>query len=123
MEIQGKVTAVFPIQTGTSKSGNQWSKQDFIVEYVHSEYPKSIMLTTMDTNITGKLAVGMEVKVQFDFTVREWTSPQGVKKYFNEPRIWKDGLHAISAAPAQQAQQPAPQQQQPANTGESDLPF
>lgn len=112
MKIQGTVKQIFPVQSGTSKSsGNAWQKQEFIVEYVHGEYPKEILLSTMDTNIIGKLAVGQEVEVTFDFTVKSWTNPQGVTKYFNEPRIWRDGLHAVktpSQVPSQQAKpQPA----------------
>lgn len=130
MEIQGTIQQVFPIQSGTSRQGNQWTKQEFIVEYQHGQFPKAIMLATMDTNIVGKLQVGQEISVKFDFTVREWTNPQGVKKYFNEPQIWRDGLHAVGNAP-QQAPQPAPQSAptpppvggQPAATGESDFPF
>lgn len=132
MKIVGSIKQLFPVQSGTSKTtGNAWQKRDFIVEYIHGEYPKEILLSTMDTNIIGKLAVGQEVEVTFDFTVRTWTNPQGVTKYFNEPRIWQNGLHCIGqgqaslpaqqAAPQPQAQTPAPQQ--PASGSSGDLPF
>lgn len=135
MKITGTITQVFPVQGGTSQTGNAWQKQEFIVEYVHGEYPKAILFSTMDANIIGKLAVGQEVEVTFDFTVRSWTNPQGVTKYFNEPRIWRDGIHCVQrqeqqqvAQPQQQApvQQPAAQpQQQPAAPANDDsqLPF
>lgn len=116
MEIQGTVKQVFPAQSGVSRQGNQWVKQEFIVEYVHGQYPKTIMLSTLDANIAGKLQIGQEVSVKFDFTVREWTNDKGEKKYFNEPQIWRDGLHMVSQqAPQQQfvpQQQFAPQQPQ-----------
>lgn len=124
MEITGTIKNVFPVQTGTSKQGNQWVKQEFVVEYIHGQYPKAILLSTMDSNVVGKLQIGQEVAVKFDFTVREWTNQQGVKKYFNEPQIWRDGLHAIApqqyaqpapqAYPQQQYQQPQQAYQQPA---------
>lgn len=121
MEITGTVTQVFPIQQGTSKSsGNAWQKQSFIVEYVHGEYPKQIMLDTMDEKVIGKLKTGMEISVKFDFTVRSWQKgPNSEVKYFNEPRIWRDGLHCIKAggqqAQGQQAAQPASAAAAPAN--------
>lgn len=112
MELTGTITKVFDVVSGTSKAGNAWSKQDFILEYIHGEWPKQILLSTLDTNIIGHLSVGLEVRVDFDFTVREWTNPQGVTKYFNEPRIWKDGIHRtqpVAHAVQQQYQQAQPQ--------------
>lgn len=134
MKIQGTIIQVFPIQSGiSSKTGNPWQKQEFIVEYVLGEYPKQILLPLTDGNIIGKLAVGQEVSVQFDFTVNKWTSPQGVTKYFNEPRIWRDGIHAVQPQqvaqqqPQQQTAQPqqaAPAPQQPVQQGGGNpLPF
>lgn len=133
MKLQGRIMKVLPVQTGTSKQGNQWKKQDFILEYVHGEYPKQLYLSTLDENVCGKLAVGQEVEANVDFTVREWTSPQGVVKYFNEPRLWRDGLHLVNAqSPSvqsgptfqpptvqQTAQAPSPAPQQ----GSNNLPF
>lgn len=131
MKIQGTVTKVFPVQSGTSKSsGNPWSKQSFICEYQHGEYPKSILLDTMDEKVVGKLREGLEVEIQLDFTVRTWQkAPNSEVKYFNEPRIWRDGLHCISNSQGQQAQaqaapQPAPQPAPQAQAQQADeLPF
>lgn len=119
MNIQGTIKKVFPVQSGTSKSGKPWQRQDFICEYTHGEYPKAILLSTLEDKYAGHLAEGMEVKISFDFTVREWTNPQGVVKYFNEPHIWRDGLQILTA------QQQAPQQppQQSYIPGEDSLPF
>lgn len=126
MKITGTVKQVFPVQSGTSKNGNAWQKQEFILGYGTGEVPHSILLATMDTNVIGKLAEGQNVEVSFDFSVREWTNPQGVKKYFNEPRIWQNGLRCISQG--QQSQQPVqtaplPQAPQQAVNNGSDLPF
>ena len=41
MEVSGKIIAILPIQGGTSKSGNEWKKQDYILE-THDQYPKKI---------------------------------------------------------------------------------
>lgn len=112
MELTGTIAKLFEPVSGTSKAGNAWTKQEFILEYIHGEWPKQILLSTMDTNRIGHLTVGAEIRVDLDFTVREWTNSQGVTKYFNEPRIWKDGIH--STQPVAQAVQQQYQQTQPA---------
>ena len=32
LAISGVVLSILPLQSGTSKAGNQWQKQDFILE-------------------------------------------------------------------------------------------
>lgn len=110
MEITGTITKTFPTQNGVSKNGNPWTKTDIIVEYVHGEYPKQILLSVLDEKICPLLKEGMDVKVQFDFTVRAWQKDQNSEvRYFNEPRIWKDGIHAVRTQQSQQPQQPQQQ--------------
>jgi hypothetical protein len=42
MEIQGKIIAVLPKQSGTSKrTGNQWASQDYVIE-THEQYPRNV---------------------------------------------------------------------------------
>lgn len=83
MEITGNVTWVGAPQKGTSqRTGNAWSKQSFEVEYIGGQYPKRIVLDTLDANIVGKLAIGQKVNVKFDFETREYNG----KKY-NEVKI------------------------------------
>lgn len=125
MRVQSNITWVGEVQSGTSKNGNRWEKQSFIVEYLHGEYPKSIMFDIMDTSIVGKLRVGIEVSVDFDIEVRRWTTPEGVERRFNEFRIWRNGLHSVMR---QVQPKPLPQPQPVAPVAEpvaddSDLPF
>lgn len=40
MNISGKVVQVLPIQIGTSKAGNPWQKQEFILEQ-GGQYPRT----------------------------------------------------------------------------------
>ena len=41
MEITGKIIAVLPAQSGTSKAGNEWKKQEYVLE-THDQYPKKV---------------------------------------------------------------------------------
>ncbi|MBR4153887.1 MAG: DUF3127 domain-containing protein, partial [Paludibacteraceae bacterium] len=44
MEIKGKVVLVLPQQSGTSQAGNQWKKQEFVIE-TQEQFPKKICMT------------------------------------------------------------------------------
>ena len=118
MHIEGKISYVGPVQSGTSQRGTNWKKQEFAVTYQEGRYPLSILLPTMDEKIIGKLQVGLQVSVDFDCEARSYTAKDGTQKMFNNFTIWRDGLHCVGTqAGAQQAQptaqQPAQQSAQP----------
>lgn len=46
MKINGTITVALPEQSGTSKSGKQWRKREYVVEYEHGQYPKSEVVKT-----------------------------------------------------------------------------
>lgn len=134
MHIEGKISYVGPVQSGTSQRGTAWKKQEFAVTYQEGRYPLSILLPTMDDNIIGKLQVGLQVSVDFDCEARSYTAKDGTQKMFNNFSIWRNGLHCVGTqAGAQQAQpttqQPAQQtaqpqtSSQPAQQKEEGLPF
>lgn len=131
MEITGLVTFVGDIASGVSQRGNNWKRQQVEVEYVHGQYPCSIIFDVMDDTIVGKVQQGMEVNVKFDVYTREYNG-----RRYNEFRIWRDGFHCVStnagqSVPAQSQQPVQPQQptQQPAtyaqpqNVQSDNLPF
>lgn len=112
MEVKGRITWVGQVQNGVSQRGNNYSKQDFEVCYEEGQYPKSIVFSTIDQNIVGRLSIGLTVEVKFDIESREYNG-----RKFNDIRIWQDGLHCISTgqpaapfAPNHQPSQSAPQQ-------------
>lgn len=106
MEITGKVIWVGSIESGVSKSGSNWSKQAFQVEYSQGQYPNSVVFETFDESCLGNLAVGQLVTVKFDFAVREWN-----EKKFNDIRVWRNGVQIQQ--PYQQQGQYYQQPQQP----------
>ena len=134
MHIEGKISYVGPVQSGTSQRGTEWKKQEFAVTYQEGRYPLSILLPIMDEKIIGKLQVGQQVSVDFDCEARPYTAKDGTQKMFNSFTIWRDGLRCVGTqAGAQQAamQPKAPVQQpeqtqaasQPAQQEEEKLPF
>lgn len=113
MHIEGKISYVGPIQSGTSQRGTAWKKQEFAVTYQEGRYPLSILLPTMDDKIICNLQVGQQVSVDFDCEARSYTAKDGTRKMFNSFSIWRDGLHCVS--PTQGGvQQAQPATQQPA---------
>lgn len=113
MHIEGKISYVGPIQSGTSQRGTAWKKQEFAVTYQEGRYPLSILLPTMDDKIIGNLQVGQQVSVDFDCEARSYTAKDGTRKMFNSFSVWRDGLHCVS--PTQGGvQQAQPATQQPA---------
>ena len=39
MKLEGKIIVAQPIQSGVSKNGNNWQRQDFVLE-IPGQYPK-----------------------------------------------------------------------------------
>ena len=134
MHIEGKISYVGPIQSGTSQRGTAWKKQEFAVTYQEGRYPLSILLPTMDDKIIGNLQVGQQVSVDFDCEARSYTAKDGTQKMFNSFSIWRDGLHCVSPtqggvqhvqpATQQPAQQAAQSQASPQSVQQKEeLPF
>lgn len=73
MEIKGKVTAVRPIERGTSARG-PWARATIVVEYdSSSQYPKALAMTNMkDAEKFGQIRVGQTGTFKIDFKHREY---------------------------------------------------
>lgn len=84
MEIQGKIIAILPTQSGTGKSGAPWSKQEYVIE-TSDKYPRRMCFGVWNDKIKElAIQMGEELKIFFDVDAREW---QG--RWFNEMRTWK----------------------------------
>lgn len=125
MEITAKVVTVLPVESGTSKSGKAWQKQNFVVQ-TDGQYAKKICFQLFGDKVGECPAVGNEVKVSFDIESREYNG-----RWYTQLNAWKIekiGASHPSQAPAQQgweAAYPQPQQAQPtpSPTQGDDLPF
>lgn len=130
MEFTGRIMKVLPVQSGTSQSGKEWSRQDFIFEYFEHEtdrWSDKVVLSLMNENIDKhNIADGDEVRIGFGHSVREYGD-----KVYNELRLYR--LEKLASAPnsAPQSTQAAPTGNQPtesetgaqAQKNEDDLPF
>lgn len=80
----GTIIEVLPMQQGVSKSGSNWSKQEYVMQY-GDQYPKKFFFTAMNSRITEfNIQKGETVDVYFDVDAHEWNG-----RWFNEFRAWK----------------------------------
>ncbi len=128
MEVIGKIIHVLPLQSGTSQAGNQWKKQEYVLE-TEDAYPKKVCFDFFGDRVDQfPLAIGDRVRLNFDIESREY---QG--RWYTSIRGWKAekiDAQAMVAAPAPMA---APQQAVPApppamtdftqTSDNDDLPF
>ncbi|MEG2067425.1 MAG: DUF3127 domain-containing protein [Tannerellaceae bacterium] len=100
MEITGKIIVVLPVQGGTSKTGNEWKKQEYVLE-THDQYPKKICFGIFGADRIDQAAIqeGEELIVSIDIDSREY---QG--RWFTNINAWKvDRAMTQQAAPAANA--------------------
>lgn len=98
MEITGRIIAVLPVQGGVSRAGNEWKKQEYVLE-THDQYPKKICFQIFGADRIEQAAIqpGEELIVSIDIESREY---QG--RWFTNINAWKVD-RPMAAAP-----QPAP---------------
>ena len=126
MNISGKVVQVLPIQTGTSKAGNPWQKQEFVLDQ-GGQYPRKVCISLFGDNVAKIPQVGQVVMVSVDIDSREFNG-----RWYTEIKAWNithTGAQQTAPAPQQVATAPAaaPAQPQPAPAPQAgvadDLPF
>jgi|TARA_B110000467_G_C18318262_1_gene483179 hypothetical protein len=88
LELNGTITVISDVQTGTAKStGNTWKKCGFVVE-TKGEYPKSVYFTVFGEEKVDNLLkfnkVGQDVDVSFNVESREYNG-----KYYTDLQAWK----------------------------------
>ena len=83
LAISGIVYNVLPPQTGTSKSGNAWQKQDFILETLE-KYPRMVCISLFGDRVEKfPVQVGRLVTVSIDIESREFNG-----RWYTDVRAW-----------------------------------
>ncbi len=84
MEIEGRITQVMPTVSGISQKGNQWKKQDFVIETL-GQYPRKICMELFGDKVDQyPVSVGQNVKVGFDIESREYNG-----RWYTSVSAWK----------------------------------
>ena len=83
MEVIGKIIHVLPLQSRTSQAGNQWKKQEYVLE-TEDAYPKKVCFDFFGDRVDQfPLAIGDRVRLNFDIESREY---QG--RWYTSIRGW-----------------------------------
>ena len=108
LNVTGRVLQILPLQQGTSKAGNPWQKQEFVLEQ-GGQYPRKVCISLFGDNVAKTPQVGQDVIVSVDIDSREFNG-----RWYTEIKAWNIVLAgAQQAAPAPQPdyQKAYPQQQ------------
>lgn len=107
LNISGIVLNILPLQSGTSKAGNQWQKQDFILE-TQGQYPRKVCICLFGDNVAKfPLQVGQSVTASVDIESREFNA-----RWYTDVRAWNvvyNGQQQGAPAPAPTATAPTAQ--------------
>ena len=124
MEVEGKIIQKLPPQSGVSKAGNNWSKQEYVLE-TQEAYPKKIFFSFFgDRANQYPLNVGDTVRLSFDIDSHEFNG-----RWFTNINGWKaEKIDATAAGQPQPMTQPqaAPMPPMPdfgSSDSNDDLPF
>ena len=136
LNISGIVLNILPLRTGTSKAGNPWQVQEYILETLGTQYPRKVCFEVFGDNVNKfPMQVGQEVTVSIDVESREFNG-----RWYTSVRAWnvvyngqQQGAPAPAAtaqtaqptatAPKKQAKGATPQAPADAPAAADDLPF
>ncbi|MBN2635049.1 MAG: DUF3127 domain-containing protein [Prolixibacteraceae bacterium] len=93
LNIKGKIEKILDAESGVSRAGNQWNKQEFVIETME-QFPKKVCFTLFGdkTSMIENMSVGEEVEVSFNLESREFNG-----KWFHNINAWK--IDKTSEAP------------------------
>ena len=122
LTISGRIALILPLQTGTSKAGNPWKKQGYVLD-TGGQYPKKVCFSLFGDKVDQfPIQVGQDVTVSIDIESREFNG-----RWYTEINAWNVTYAGqqpqLQAQAPQPAPAPAPTQPQPALQAADDLPF
>ena len=117
MELTGTIIKALPVQSGTSRNGNEWRRASYVIEHQSGQYPKRMVFDVLGNKIEEfNVREGENLTVSFDIDAREYNG-----RWFNSVDAWR-----VTRPQVYQPQpQPQPQVIYPdtPKTNEGHLPF
>ena len=121
MEIQGRIIQVMPLASGVSKAGNNWKKQEYLLE-TKDQSPRKVLFYFFNNTVDQyPLQVGDDIILSFDIESRSFVGRDGVERWSTDIRGFKaekvtdqQVLPSDFSPAAPQYQQPQYQTPQPA---------
>jgi hypothetical protein len=125
-KFQGKIKVINETQVISEK----FKKREFVVTDTSSMYPQDVMFQSVQDkcDMLNGYAVEDQVEVSFNLRGREWTSPDGVVKYFNTLDAWRiekmgQGGGIPAAGPSDMSLDVQPSAEADGSGEKDDLPF
>ena len=125
-KFQGKIKVINETQVISEK----FKKREFVVTDTSSMYPQDVMFQSVQDkcDMLNGYAVEDQVEVSFNLRGREWTSPDGVVKYFNTLDAWRiekmgQGGGIPAAGPSDMSLDAKPSASAEGSGEKDDLPF
>jgi hypothetical protein len=83
--VKGKIQQILKPESGVSRSGNEWKKQEFVIE-TEEQFPRKVCFTLFGDKVSliDGLKTGEEVEVSFNVESREYNG-----KWFHNINAWK----------------------------------
>lgn len=84
MQLIAKLLECLPLQSGISKNGGEWKKQDIIVE-TDGQYPKKVCVSIWGNKINNAiLQIGKELLIDFEIESRPYNN-----RWYTDIKAWK----------------------------------
>jgi hypothetical protein len=85
LSLKGKLVKILNLESGISRSGNSWKKQEFVLE-TQDQFPKKVCFNLFNDKVSllGGFAAGEELEVSFDVESREFNN-----KWYHNINAWK----------------------------------
>ncbi len=121
LSVKGKIEQILKAESGVSRAGKEWKKQEFILE-TEDQYPRKVCFTLFGekADLINGLSEGQEVEVSFNVESREYNG-----RWFTNVNAWKidvvsDNANMPTPPPEFMAEDVPPE---PDENTAGDLPF
>lgn len=86
-ELTAHIVQKLPVESGTSKTGNAWTKQNIIVEDRNARFPRKVCVNFFGTDRVAALEQfpeGTEVTISYDLESREFNG-----RWYTDVNAWR----------------------------------
>lgn len=85
MQVKGTLLQILKQESGVSKAGKEWKKQDFVIE-TNEQFPKKVCFTLFGDKISliEGITEGTEIEVFFSLESRDFNG-----KWYHNINAWK----------------------------------
>jgi len=86
LSIKGRLAQILPVQSGVSKAGNEWSKQEFVIETFEEQFSRKVCFTLFGDKVSLLNGINQneEIEVSFNLESREFNG-----KWFTNVNAWR----------------------------------